>query len=199
MASTTTKDLCCAISVVEDTACPFSVFIVDSTVIVRCVWIYLFAHRIAVVSSWTQCMIVQKNPLQKPPSSGVISAHRCQIMSCTMMIKPKSPSLFHSRGNEKQPSSGGPQKAYKTGKVPDVTPGKTKWKKYSAASMNCINVSGAPSAPHCQKAMPATKVELPQDGPRPQLQVTSTTTSTRAKKGCYRVDDDGERCACYQN
>ena len=73
-----------------------------------------------------------KQSIELPPSGGVISAHRCQIMACTIMIRPKSPSLFHSRGNEKQPSSGGPQKAYVTGMVPDVTPGKTKWKKSCA-------------------------------------------------------------------
>jgi len=102
------------------------VLIVESTVIVRCVlYICFLAHRLAVVSSWTHCMIVQNNPLNCR-----FQAERflCTVARgcCTIMIGPKSPSLFHSRGNEKQPFSGGPQKAYATGMVPDVTPGKTK-------------------------------------------------------------------------
>jgi len=54
------------------------VLIVESTVIVRCVlYICFLAHRLAVVSSWTHCMIVQDS-IELPLSSGAISVHRCQ-------------------------------------------------------------------------------------------------------------------------
>ena len=73
------------------------------------------------------------------------------------MIRPKCPSLFHSRCNEGLLYGGRPPKSICDGEGTRCYPWKDKIEKRSAASMNCTFVSGALSAPHCQKEMPGSE------------------------------------------